>query len=520
MRPKLFKANQTVFDGNGLGYLELTTSCTVKQSLNGTYELNMQILKSDALYNSIEVGAIILAKPDMTEQDQPFVIEQITKNIEGVLDIYAVHIAQYRSRLIPVAPYEATDLADAISKAISNSLENNIFSLSTNKSVATAFSITEPRSFRELLGGKEGSLLDVYGGEYKFDRLNIELLNRRGRPNAFNVVYGRNMVTYDQIDEFDWTNSITGLIPYAKYNNDQEEVVVVGDVQYSSYADTFPYKKTIVYDFSDKFDDETQPTVSALNQLAIEYLADKGQPIVNIKASFEDVSTLPMFNDLNSKINTLQLGDSVRVINSMYNTNVTTRIREFEFNVLLERYNSITIGDAVATINDAISDIGGGNVVNYYGGGGGSGWYVDEYSEHQGATPINADTLSGYTYNELPLNLDLLWTNPNPSSSFASQTIQLDLSEYEYIGIIYRRSSSSTYQTPIYILGVGTSWYWDDQIGGYLVERSIQTTSSTVVFGNSSRMTTYPNGSRTTDNQYQIPYKIYGIKTHINDKTV
>lgn len=365
MIPRLLKSNSLQFD-TGIP-LELTLSCKVVEELNGKYELNMQLLNSDKYASNVSVESIIMAKPNMTSQYQPFVVESITKDIDGVLQIYATHIGQYRSKLIPVAQFDAVDLADAIDKIIDNSLEPNIFNLSTDKVVSTAYSLKEPRSMRDILGGKEGSLLDIYKGEYLFDRLNIELLLRRGKERGFRIMYGSNMTSYTQLDEFSWTNSITGVIPFYKGTNDNnEEVLVVGDVQYSQHADHYTYKKTIPYDVSNKF--QEIPSKADVEQLGLDYINSKGLPLINIKASFEDISTLPNYNELYSNIDTLQLGDVVQVINSQYNTNVKTRIRQMDFDVLLERYNSITIGDATTTINEAISGASSSNSYYSYGG--------------------------------------------------------------------------------------------------------------------------------------------------------
>lgn len=358
MKPILFKSDATTFDV-GIGSIDLATSCNVKENLNGTFELYLDMLKSDRLYNDIKIGSIICAKPNKTTGIQPFVVEQINKNIIGEISIFATHIGQHRSKMIPILPFEATSLSDAINKVLQNSQETNIFNFTTNKTVASNYVLNEPRSFRDVLGGKEGSLLDIYGGEYLFDNLNITLLNRRGKDDGLKVVYGHNMIEYNQEDIFDWSYSITGVLPFYKRIENETINLVVGDIQYSNNVGAYPYHKTVVIDFSEKFTNET-PTKQQLNDLASEYLVSKGNPQIHIEVSFEDLSTLPMFEYLNRKIDDIELGDYVTIINSEYNVNITTRIRELDYDVLLDRYNTILIGDNTTTINDAIAGISSG----------------------------------------------------------------------------------------------------------------------------------------------------------------
>ena len=351
---RLLKSDAVIF--NGGKKFTLVTKAEVLENLSAQFELNMTVLRSDPVADYIEIGSIIMAKPNMTEQEQPFVVEQINKNIDGEISVFAVHIAQHRAKLIPVLPFTATSLAQTLTRINSYVTETNIFSITTDKSSGTDFELKQPCSLRQLMGGMEGSILDVYGGEYAFDRLNIRLLNKRGRKNAkLKVMYGRNLTKYDQTNEFSWTNSVTGILPYYIKEEEGQTTLVIGDTQYSQYANYFPYKKTVVHDFTSKFND-TVPTKAQLNAEAISYLQGKGLPQGNIKASFADISTLPEYDSLKNQIQYLTLGDEVNVIYTEFSTNVKSRIIELKYNVLENRYETMEIGDSSTTINQAISD--------------------------------------------------------------------------------------------------------------------------------------------------------------------
>ena len=81
MIPRFIKNNSLSFDASKP--FDLCLSCNVVEGLNSKYELNMQLLYSDPLAQNLVVGDIIVAKPNMTSQLQPFVIEQIEKDING-----------------------------------------------------------------------------------------------------------------------------------------------------------------------------------------------------------------------------------------------------------------------------------------------------------------------------------------------------------------------------------------------------------------------------------------------------
>ena len=131
---------------------------------------------------------------------------------------------------------------------------------------------------------------------------------------------------------------------------------------------------------------------------------------------------------------------------------------------------------------------------------------------------INSNSLLGsgdLTIAPASFSLDLLWTNANPSSNFAAQTVAVDLSGYTYVGIIFKSSTGATYNfsTPLYIFQKNSYWSYNNEGGGYLIQRVVNVLNdgSGITFGDCSRLNTYPNGTRTTDNGRLIPYQIYGI---------
>lgn len=344
MNPSIFENSATRFISNGIGVLRDVISCEVVEQLNGDFSLTMQLLTSDKYYDYIQVGNIISAKPNLYMPNQAFVIETIEKNIDGVVDIYASHISQHRAKLIPVAPFSAVSLSEAISKIKQFSRENNPFILTTNKTSTAKVNQIIPKSFRECLGGSENSLLDIYGGEYLFNNFEISLLKRRGTNTNVQILYGQNMTELNVDDEFSFDTSITGVLPFWQ---NEEDGVVVGDIQYASNANSFAYKKTIVIDLSSDF--ESKPTKTQLNNKALTIIEKRGVNLRNITVSFAQL------DDNQSRL--IQLGDTVTVLFSLYNVKFQSRIIETNFDVLLETYNSMIIGDKKSTINDAIANI-------------------------------------------------------------------------------------------------------------------------------------------------------------------
>ena len=116
--------------------------------------------------------------------------------------------------------------------------------------------------------------------------------------------------------------------------------------------------------------------------------------------------------------------------------------------------------------------------------------------------------------NDVP-HYTLLWTNPNPTSSFSAQTISLDLSKYDAVEISFRRWSTETILYTQRVLeknaGVGMSTAADN----FLSYRCCLFTDSGVTFDPPYYYPDYAGGSWTLtqrDTRAYVPYKIYGIK--------
>lgn len=355
----VYQPDAMTFKGSGT-ILKRVVSCKVKQELGsaGVYELNMEILADDPNISQIEVGNIVAVLPNMTDEPQAFVIESISKPINNLISVYATHIAQHRARLIPVSPVNVANLQDAITQIGMNSLETNPFYLHSSRTPATAYKTETPRSFREILGGSEGSLLDVYGGEYIFDNFDIELVNRRGSDSGIRVVYGQSMTDFNMGEEFSYTQTITGILPFW-YS--EEDGLVQGSVQYSSLAGQFKYHKTVCKDYSEDF--ETMPTAADLEAKALSDVSSAGYPVANIKIAFNQFE-----QHVQGNVKNLHLGDTVKVINSNYMIDTTSRVVSMTYDVIAEQYDEIQIGQLNQTINEAISDTFPD--VNVSGGGG------------------------------------------------------------------------------------------------------------------------------------------------------
>ncbi len=366
MIPILYEGTETEFTSQGLGSLSDATSCTISEEINNTYELEMNYPMTGVHFFDIQVGRIILATPAPRKESEPFSIYKISKPIDGIVTIYAEHIS-YRLSYIPVKPFSANNCYEALNGCVENSLENNPFTVWTDKALNINFSFNKPQSFRLCLGGVEGSILDTYRGEYEFNRFTVKLHTNRGSlKDTAKIIYGKNLTDLKQEESIE--NTVTGIVPYwcstVTQANDEgtstsesvEVVVTLPEyVLESEYADKFPYRRTAVVDLSEYF--KEQPTVDELRTRANQYMKDNltGLPAVSLTVSFIDLARSEENKDFASEI--VYLGDQVPVYFENLGIAAKAEITSAIYDVLADRYDSLTLGTVSSSLSKTLNEI-------------------------------------------------------------------------------------------------------------------------------------------------------------------
>ena len=365
MVPVLFSSNATSFTTNGIGRLSDASKCIVTEERNGSYELEMEYPIGGLHFENLVNGNIIYAKPSQGGSYQAFRIYKVNKKAKGVSSIYARHIS-YQLSFIPVSAFEASTASSALSGLKSHAAESCPFNFYTNGNLrAGSFVVTKPDSIRALLGGQEGSILDTYQGELKWDNYNITLYAARGSNKGVTIVYGKNLIDLSQEENIE--NTVTGIYPYWLKEGNQETdedgniletetyVELPEKVIHSARASNFPFQRTVPKDFTSEFDNA--PTVAQLRSYTNQYISENniGIPAVSLSVKFINLFETPGYKDV-AALQTVELCDTVTVIFPKLGVSSQAKVIKTQYNVLKERYDEVEIGDPKDTLSSTISD--------------------------------------------------------------------------------------------------------------------------------------------------------------------
>lgn len=333
-------ATVRTFETYGIGALSDCISYEVEEVRNGSYELSMEYPDTGVHYDEMGLRSIILAKPNYTDAPQPFRIYYISEPIDGRVTVNARHLS-YDLSGVPVLPFKATSAGAACAGLMANAAIKTPFTVGTQVGTIADFAVDAPSSVRSWFGGKEGSLIDVYGGEWHYDGYNCTLLPARGEDRGVVIRYGVNMLDFQQ--EKNCEEVWTGVLPYWA---DEEGTVVRANI--INIEGSFDYRRILCLDLSQDF--EEQPTPAQLTARAQTYITANniGVPKVSISLDFVQISELS---------DRVDLCDTVTVEFERLGVTAKAKCIRTVWDGLKERYTTIEFGDARTDITDTISQL-------------------------------------------------------------------------------------------------------------------------------------------------------------------
>lgn len=348
----------------GLGTLIDATSCKVTEGLNGEYELELTYPLTGELFNQLQPGRIIVAKPYRNAATvQPFEIYDDSRAIGGQVTFHAQHIS-YRALGIPIRPVTAQNASAAVSLVASNAVISCPFTLTTDMTAAGTFAMEKPATLQNVLLGSSDSLVSVYGGDVLRDGYSIQLLKHRGMDRGARIVYGRNLVDLTQEKSIaEMYDSVYPFFVETDENENTRLVELADTLVLITVPNKASAKKVYMLDLSSEFDET--PNQAQMLQATNDYIAKNSldKPKVSLSLKYVDLSRTQEYADLKN-LDHIELGDDVTVQFAALGVDVTARVSKIVYDCLLDANESIDVGDVRTNVVDTIAQGGTGGVDN------------------------------------------------------------------------------------------------------------------------------------------------------------
>ena len=357
--PILYKANETNFEHLGVSVLSDASKCYVSREKNGIYILEFDYPVNGKDVDKIKEGMLIKSDAGYRTKNQRFIVSKITKT-QNEFKIYCQHISQVKTTMNAIRP-DITVTGSAM-MALSTWRDNLLDSRDeffVNSDITTVNStiwkVENIENARDALGGKAGSILDVWGGEYEFDNLNITLHQSMGIDNPTIIAYGKNLLDLEQ--EQSILETYTSVFPFKKYtdDNNREQLITLPEILLdSTHLNKFTHRRILKVDFSS---DENIKTVEQLRSKAESYIKSNnvGVPKTNLKINYQDLSKVEGIFD-NPALEQIDLCDRLKVYyNELGILNENAKVVKVVWDVILEENHEIEVGDGRSSFTDSTS---------------------------------------------------------------------------------------------------------------------------------------------------------------------
>lgn len=336
-----------------MGALRDCIRCTVTEERNGSFELELVYPVGGQHYSALAMRGVIKAKPNPFGVEQMFRVYKISRPLNGQVTVNAAHIS-YDLSGVPVAPFAASGAQAALAGLKDHAVVTCPFTLWTDLQTGGDFTVSVPCSLRNRLGGVKGSLLDVFGGEYEFDNYTVRLYGARGTDRGVSIRYGKNLTDLQQ--EENCADVYTGVYPYWT-DSDGKVTQISGNPVVNVPGGQYDFVRVLTLDMSQDF--EECPDDAALRQAALTYIADNhvGVPKVSLKLSYAQLENTEEYKG-KALLERVSLCDTVHVQFARLGVDATAKVIKTVYNVLLDRYDSVELGDARATLADTVAGLG------------------------------------------------------------------------------------------------------------------------------------------------------------------
>ena len=360
---RLYDKNETDFTHNGICILK-PLEATVTEELNGDYSLKVTMPRGK---KEIEIEQII--KVPTPKSQQLFRVYNSDIDMLGNQVFYARHI------FYDLLDYfiEDTRPSGSGALAISKILENTPFTGTSDITEQGTAYYQMMNPVKAILGA-DNAFINVWGGELERDNFNIRMKNHLGTDRGVSIRYRKNLTGLRL--QTDLSGVYTKIMPTGLQENGhhlaveqaptasqqlaesnlehsvatKSRLVCLPEKYVSSpLIDNYVNIKTTRIHYSDiKIDEETseaQALEMLRNAAAQEFENGLDKPQITATVEFIPLQDTEEYKDF-AVLESVYLGDTVKIFHEDLNIELETQIIEYEFNALSKRYNKVILGNA------------------------------------------------------------------------------------------------------------------------------------------------------------------------------
>ena len=342
-------------NSNRYGRLTEVVKSSVHEDLNGEFTAELTVPRIAINAHNLQRGGLLKLKPNHWQGNQIFRINRVKRQLVNGDIVLQLNQLGYDLNKLPAMPFEATGISAVVAAFSDPNIRTTYmpFTFSSDLTNETSvLSVPVPMPWRSIIGGMEGSILDVFGGELMWDNLSVSLLQHRGQDRNVAIRYGLNIIEATQ--EENLSNTYDAAIGYAAL---EDSPAVVGGVVSDGIGSIYPMVKVI--DFSDQIGEGVTPTAAMITQMTEAWVNANhpAKPQIGMHIDFTVLRQQKRL-DLLSQLEDVRLGDTLTAILPEMGVTDKAKVTGVTFDSLNEVTTDLDLGSYRPQLSSTISAIG------------------------------------------------------------------------------------------------------------------------------------------------------------------
>lgn len=395
MIPILYRHDDSGWPSTTIARLKDCLSCTISEEVNGKYECKLEYPASGYMVDYVKIGNYLELYYPQTwaaKKDTPyqfFRVYKISRHIHGKMTIYGEHISYMLDNVLlkidptnshvvdtytPAGMITETDGAmaggvitvaanDAILKKYTTydywiNSDGKLSLPSGSYRTKPAFLHNRPYTYRSLLYGQEGSIVDKWGGFFVFSNYKLYYVRsvQIAARDGITLRYGHNVS--DAQYDIDTTSIIGSVIGYVY--KQEADTIEYSDLITFSEASKIPNRHTVYIDVSEIYNSLNGTTTEGTTTTTTYSVNDCTRQYINQKKQSGDYTFLPESLTVSTERvhgdpDDVKIMMPVSVELTDYNITMDTAVKSLEYDVLNEKVKTYEIGKKQRKIADFIS---------------------------------------------------------------------------------------------------------------------------------------------------------------------
>ena len=349
----LYDSNEKNFTSMGVLVLDhyIMNTC-IKETMNENYTFEFEMFNSVAHL----VGPRMYIKAPTRKGEELFRVRIIEKDMNnyGATYFYCTQVffCDMEDNFI-----ENLELLNVTGYAALNFMDTNTqyphkFNFYSDISESNSTIILRKNFVSALIGDSEYSFVNTWGGELEVNKFDVKMMTKIGQDRGVRIRYRKNLTGLNA--KTDYSSYCTRIMPIG-YDN------ITIPEKYVDSEKIDPNHPIIrVIEFSNikvKYNEEDEEGYATIEEAenalrdAARKLFTEGkidEPESTYEIEFQELAETIEYHDEYAVLENIFLGDTVEVYHEALDISISTRCVSYEYDPQTDRYNSITLGNAIS----------------------------------------------------------------------------------------------------------------------------------------------------------------------------